>query len=368
MAGVSKIDGRMNGRCLPRRITSEEKGVRITAMRNPLRACSGLFSATTERHSHSLALARGSWASSSGCLSSRRFRLLRQGDVVAFLGGESVAQELEQGHVESLLAAGFAGKGVRYRNLGWEGDTVFEQPRDINFPGVLEQLDRVGVTVVFCQFGRVESMAGGAGLAAFVGAYEKLLDGVAKQGTRQVVLVTPPPFAKPASPLTPDLSSRNGDVKAYAEAVKQLSERRGFACIDLSAQVSGDGGACLTDDAGLRLSARGSALLALAAARQLGLSQVAERAGEPDDSGKWKSEELERLRAAVVEKNRLWFDYWRPMNWAFLGGNRTEQPSSRDPNDLNVRIFPAEMEKFVPLIERAEARVEELAKAVGEAR
>lgn len=293
---------------------------------------------------------------------------LRSNDVVAFIGSEPVVQELETGHLESLLTAAFHGQGIKYRNLGWEGDSVFEQPRDINFPGVLEQLDRVGATVVFCQFGRVESMAGEAGLRLFVAAYERLLDGVAKQRSRRVVLVTPPPFGKPASPLTPDLSGRNGDVKAYAEAVKQIAQRRGFACVDLFAAMSGDGGARLTDDDGLHLSARGSALLALAAVRQLGLSHVADAAGEPDESGGWKSQKMERLRVAVVEKNRLWFDYWRPMNWAFLGGNRTEQPSSRDPNDLNVRIFPAEMERFVPLIERAEARVEELAKAVGDAR
>jgi hypothetical protein len=106
-------------------------------------------------------------------------------------------------------------------------------------------------------------------------------------------------------------------------------------------------------------------VLALAAARQLGHAGVVERAGGADDAGRWAAAEMEALRQAVVEKNRLWFDYWRPMNWAFLGGNRTEQPSSRDPNNLEIRIFPAEMEKFVPLIERAEARVDELAKAVG---
>jgi hypothetical protein len=72
---------------------------------------------------------------------------------------------------------------------------------------------------------------------------------------------------------------------------------------------------------------------------------------------------MEALRLAVVEKNRLWFDYWRPMNWAFLGGDRTFVPSSHDHNDPSVRWFPAEMEKFVPLIERAEARVQELARA-----
>jgi hypothetical protein len=136
-----------------------------------------------------------------------------------------------------------------------------------------------------------------------------------------------------------------------------------MACVDLFGAAAA-GAASLTEDDGLRLSARGSAVLALAAARQLGHAGVAERAGGADDAGRWRAVEMEALRRAVVEKNRLWFDYCRPMNWAFLGGDRTEQPSSRDPNDLKVRIFPAEMERFVPLIRRAEERVEEFAKAV----
>lgn len=289
---------------------------------------------------------------------------LQSGDVVAFLGGEPVVQELEQGHLESLLAAAFPGEGIRYRNMGWEGDTVFEQPRDVNFPGVPEQLERVKATVVFCQFGRFESLAGADGLPAFVAAYERLCDEVTKRGAR-VVLVTPPPFGKPASPLLPDLSAGNADVKVYAAAVKELAERRGFPCVDLFGEASDRGLTAVTDEDGLRLSPRGSALLALAAARQLGLGRVAERAGEPDEAGRWSSPEMERLRAAVVAKNEHWFNYWRPMNWAFLGGNRTEVPSSFAPGDATTRIFPAEMEKFVPLIQQAEARVEERAVAAG---
>ena len=126
---------------------------------------------------------------------------------------------------------------------------------------------------------------------------------------------------------------------------------------------AGRGRHTLTED-GVRPSPRGLALMAAAAANAVGAEAVARLAGTPGEDGRWESERLEAVRQAVVAKNRLWFDYWRPMNWAFLGGDRTEQPSSRDPNDLNVRIFPAEMERFVPLIRRAEERVEELAKAV----
>ena len=71
-----------------------------------------------------------------------------------------------------------------------------------------------------------------------------------------------------------------------------------------------------------------------------------------------------KKRQAIIEKNQFWFDYWRPMNWAFLHGDRTEQPSSRDHRNPNIRWFPQELEKFQALIQQKEgeiaARVENL--------
>jgi len=88
---------------------------------------------------------------------------------------------------------------------------------------------------------------------------------------------------------------------------------------------------------------------------------VADAAGVADQEGVWPDAAFERLRQVVVTKNRLWFNYWRPQNWAFLGGVRTEQPSSRDYRNPAIRWFPAEMEKFVPLIEAKEREIAELA-------
>jgi hypothetical protein len=45
------------------------------------------------------------------------------------------------------------------------------------------------------------------------------------------------------------------------------------------------------------------------------------------------------------------------MNWAFLAGDRTEQPSSRDHRDQKIRWFPAEMNQFLPLIETKEREI-----------
>ena len=89
---------------------------------------------------------------------------------------------------------------------------------------------------------------------------------------------------------------------------------------------------------------------------------MVEAAGAANENGVWGNRAFERLRQVVVAKNRLWFDYWRPQNWAFLGGDRTEQPSSRDHRDPHIRWFPAEMEKFVPLIEAKEREMAELTK------
>ena len=40
--------------------------------------------------------------------------------------------------------------------------------------------------------------------------------------------------------------------------------------------------------------------------------------------------ELEGIRQAIVEKNQLWFDNWRPMNWAFAYGDRQHVPFSHE--------------------------------------
>ncbi len=285
---------------------------------------------------------------------------LKRTDVVAFIGGESVVQQGETGHLESILATAFPGRGIRLRNLGWEGDTVFEQPRDLNFPGIRAQLERVKATVVFAQLGRAESLAGRAGLEAFAAAYGRLCDELAKQ-TPRIVLLTPAPFEKPADPRLPDLSARNADLAAYAAATVELAKRRGYACADVFTRMAAprNSGGALTED-GRRAASRGLAAEALAVAAELKLKTST----GVTDAGAWDTPALEAVRQAVVARNKLWFDYSRPMNWAFLGGDRMSTASSRDPKDLNVRIFPQELEKFVPLIEQADAKIEELANAV----
>jgi lysophospholipase L1-like esterase len=290
---------------------------------------------------------------------------LQTNDVVVFLGGANVVAAQETGHLETLLTVKFHGLGMRFHTLAWEGDTVYAQPRDLNFPQLKTQLQRVAATVAFLHFGQTESLQGRDALTGFVTAYEKLLDELSVLVPR-LVLVTPPPFEKNDPPL-PDVSARNQDLALYAEAIRELAHRRGCRLVNLYGEFSKTNkrGRKLTDN-GIHFTAQGQAEVAGTTARLLGFGDIVDRAGTANAKGEWPAASFESVRRVVIQKNRLWFDYWRPMNWAFLAGDRTEQPSSRDHRDPKIRWFPAEMEKFVPLIEAKEKEIEEAAKQVGE--
>ncbi|MGV3773091.1 MAG: GDSL-type esterase/lipase family protein [Verrucomicrobiales bacterium] len=291
---------------------------------------------------------------------------LDRGAVVGFIGGADVVAAQTTGHTESLLAALFP--GAVFRNFGWEGDTVHAQPRDYGFPPLKHHLKHHGVNIAFIQFGRMEALEGHSRMHEFTTAYQKMLDDI-KPTVSKIVLVTPPPFEK-SSGSTPDLTARNVDLEKYCAAIRSIAEKNSFSCIDLfselngktnSAQTSADSKGSRFTDNGLQLNSRGHATVALAFIRQLGCDENKDWP-TVTSSGAWDNLQLEELRQLVIQKNVLWTHYWRPHNWAFLGGDRIDQPSSRDHLDRSVRWFPSEMEKFAPLIHEKEQEIEKLAR------
>ena len=125
----------------------------------------------------------------------------RTNDVIAFVGGEDVVEMQHNGYLELLLTTALPHHKLRFRNLAFEGDTVFEQHRQLNFPSWEKQLERVGTTVVVAQFGQAESLQGTNGLERFVAAYDKLLKRFEKSG-RRFVLLTPTPFFRKSVPIS----------------------------------------------------------------------------------------------------------------------------------------------------------------------
>src|SRR5919108_911157 len=256
-------------------------------------------------------------------------------DVIVFTGGANAVAAQDNGYLELLITLGLPDLHLRFRNLAWEGDTVYEQRRDLNFGPWSRQFERIGATVIFAQFGQMESLGGQTLLPGFVAAYDQLLDQFSKQ-TERLILISPVPFQKSVPPL-PDLSTRNGDLERFVKAIRQIALRRGCRFVDVFDPLrhpETDAGPTVH---GVELTAQGHWSVARETARQLGLEAPSGFVQFDSTTGRVSPPLAEQLRQRILAKNRLWFDYWRPMNWAFLAGDRTEQPSSRDHRDPKVR-------------------------------
>lgn len=265
---------------------------------------------------------------------------LRANDVIALTGGSNIERTRFNGYLQTHLVAAKPDAKIRVRNFGWEGDTVFEQWRDA---GVVKptdswrqqrewrtQLRDAGATVVIAQFGQIESLNGIAMLPRFIAGYEKLIAEFSEDG-RRVVLVAPVAFEGSLAP-------QNKSLAAYTQGIRDLAAKLALDFIEI-AKPGADHGPLTDND--YQLSDAGHRFVARRVAEGLGLAPV----------------ENEVARREVIEMERLWFDYWRPMNWAFLSGDRTTQPYSKDWRDGNKRIFPQEMDDFLPLLKQADENI-----------
>ena len=230
---------------------------------------------------------------------------LNQHEVVVFIGQENLVREAKSGEIESRLAAAFAAKNPAFRSMAWEADTVHEQWRDLNFGPWKGQLEAAGATTLIIQFGQAEALQGAAGLAKFKADYHRLLDEFTRH-TPRIVLLSPVGFMSSSRP--PDLTTpeRRQDLAAYASAVADIATQRGLPYVDLTEATRGEESAD-----GMHLSPVGLSRVGKAVSRSLGLPEA--HAPSPE------------LRAAIVEKNRLWADCWRPANWSFVYGDRISQ-------------------------------------------
>lgn len=269
---------------------------------------------------------------------------LASGEGVAFVGQANFVRHQKSGELEGALARAYAAEGPVFRWMAFEGDTVYDQWREQNFGTWAGQLEWSGISVVIAQFGQIEALDGAKRLTEFSAAYGRLLDEFARQ-TRRLVLVSPMLFERIEGTRYPDLTPRNADVKLYADAIKRLASSRGAVYIDLVRPES-ENWPVLTDN-GLHLTDNGVRFVADRIARALGIG--AGTSGIPAD-----------LAAAIREKNRLWFDCWRPANWPFAYGDRTWAEYGK-PNPYAPQLKD-EYARFKPLITVADTRVRQIAR------
>lgn len=283
-----------------------------------------------------------------------------EGETLVLAGQANLVLEQARGFLEAFLVRRFGGQRLRIRNMAWEGDTVFEQWRDLNFGDWGEQLEAAGATSVLAWFGQMEALEAGrraedAGLppgtvdpgevARFEDAYAQLLDRFAAR-TARLVLVAPLPFeSAPEGARTPDPARFNPIVSAFSTAVRELASRRGAVFVDLDLPGASASGRRLTTN-GIHLNEDGWLEAAAQLAGGLGAGSAPER---PD----------ERLLEEIRHKNRMWFNCWRTMNWAFAYGDRTTQlfGSAAGPHPP----LTEELKQFIPLVAGDDRRIHAVA-------
>ena len=280
---------------------------------------------------------------------------------IVILGSTNAAESQQHGYLETLLTAAHPTQRLSIRNMAWPADTIYRQQRPRNFFGIVKpsygEADRrkpLPANIVFLWLGQAESLDGPAKLDDFTKAYELTLEQFANR-TSRLVLVTPVPFDDPLG-LGLAVEERYAHLQQYAAAIRRLGQARKLPVVDLTAALLGQ---AATRD-GVTLSQSGQWLAAKAIATQLGLTSSISIA----PTGELFPVPAEELRQTVLQKNRLWQQFWLPTNWAFLYGNRQQTASSRNHFDKGFRWFPEEVQSIVPQLEQMDSLIQGKARQI----
>ena len=300
---------------------------------------------------------------------------LQTGDRVAFLGGGLIERARLNGYLEMALTLGAGPKvsGLKFRNLGWSGDTVFNDARSY-FGKPKEGRDRLKKiiaqwkpSVIFLNYGAEVALSRGrawtdeptasklsAGsweesIVVFLEGYGKMLEEIRKEAgddLRKVFVIAPPPLENLGSPL-PDHQENNRRLAKIRDALQTFSKEWKTNFVDLFRAMGGDkleteiSTQAFTHD-GLHFTKHGYRELANQFALGLGYETI-----QPDTL-------TENLRKGIIEKNRLFFHRWRPANETYLYLFRKHEQGN------NAKEIP----QFEPIIEEREKEIEVLRKLI----
>jgi lysophospholipase L1-like esterase len=199
---------------------------------------------------------------------------LASGERIVLLGNTFFERDLRHNYLEALLVSRHPDRELVFRNLGWDGDTVwgharagFGNPKD-GFRNLLKQVGEAKPTVILLAYGMNESFAGEAGLREFSEGLHQLLEALVPTGAR-LVLLSPIKHEALGPPL-PNPAERNRLLRLYAEAIAKTARERSLRYVDLFDSL-GEGPAPLTDN-GIHLNENGYRRAALAIEASLGFA------------------------------------------------------------------------------------------------
>lgn len=273
----------------------------------------------------------------------------KDGDRLVLIGNTVFEREQRYASFEPRLALALGDVKVSVRNLAWSGDTVFGHARSYFGPPeeglqrLSAHLDLLKPTVVMLCYGSELAFERLNGLPDFLSGYRSLIEMIrAKAPGVRIVVVAPPPLENLAPPL-PDLTTENKNLSSLRDALRKFAAAQNTAFVDLFELMGGlpKPGAIvkpLTEN-GVHYTREGYEKLAAKLVDGLGLKM-------PDAP----PTAIESLRAAVMAKDTLFFNRWRPQNETYLFGFRKHEQGQ------NAKEIPM----FDPLIAKGDESIQKL--------
>ncbi len=279
---------------------------------------------------------------------------LRDGDRIAFLGNSFFEQALDHGYLETSLTLRHPDRQLIFRNLGWDGDTVFGHSRTggrrratfgdpaEGFSRMIAHLDALDPTVIFIAYGRNESFHGESGVDSFREGLERLLD-EAGGNKRRFILLAPTPAERGFGTELPlsrkraadYITARNKTLRTYRDVIATVAEAGGHHFVDLFSALEMSKSRYSAN--GIHPSPEGYRRIAKLLATSLELPEPAIDLG---------SKAAETLRRTIVKKNTLYYHRWRPRNDAFVYGERKseQKPAQSEPEQFEPFVAAREEE------------------------
>ncbi len=272
----------------------------------------------------------------------------KDGDRVVLLGGTIIEREQKFGFLETRLALAIGPTKISVRNLGWSGDTVFGTARSYFGPPsegierLTKHFEMLQPTVLLACYGQDVGLDRELKVEDFIAGYGALLD-LARSTCPdlRIIIVAPPPFENLGAPL-PDMTGANARLASVRDALKKFAANQHATFVDTFTLMGGakkDRPVHPLTDNGIHYGAVGCKLWAEGVVGGLGLKTPPVAA-----------DETEALRKAVIRKDFLFFNRWRPANETYLFGFRKHEQGKNG----------AEMEQFDPIVAAQEKKIQDL--------
>ncbi|MDP1590855.1 MAG: GDSL-type esterase/lipase family protein [Prosthecobacter sp.] len=273
----------------------------------------------------------------------------QDGDRLVLIGNTVLEREQRYGSFEPRLALALGETKVSVRNLAWSGDTVFGHARSYFGPPeeglqrMATHLEMLKPTVVILCYGSELAFERLGGLPEFLSGYRGLIEMIrSKSPGVRIIIATPPPLETLPPPL-PDLAMENKNLSSLRDALRKFAGMQNTFFVDWFELMGGlpkpgNSAKPLTEN-GVHYTREGYEKLSAKLIEGLGLKM-------PDAP----SPALENLRRAVIAKDTLFFNRWRPHNETYLFGFRKHEQGQ------NAKEIPM----FDPLIAQGDEAIQKL--------